>query len=129
MRELRHDFRRFYGCRYDDVPVDEAIDLIQTLPDGSAYLAAFVPTYAWTVEEKRLADIQDYLNALMHLLSDERSTEKAERVPRPWDEWAKGMREKATDAKKRKAQRVKEKLEGTKWADVEVKPDGDDRQS
>lgn len=125
MRELRSDFRAVYHCAYDDVPTDEAIDLIQTLPDGSRYLSTLDPRHAWTLGEKRLADIQDSIQAFIQMESDKRTTEGAPKVARPWDEYVKKM---TRTAQKIKAVSIRNRLEKTKWVDVEV-DNGEHRQS
>ena len=67
LRELRHDFRAYYHCRYDDVDPDEAVDLIATLPQGSLYRASLDPHLAWSDERHDLADIKDLIVMSMHL--------------------------------------------------------------
>lgn len=59
LRQLRHDFRRYYSVGYDDVSISEAIDLIYTLPAGSMYISAIDPVRSWSVEDHRSADIRD----------------------------------------------------------------------
>ncbi|WP_165247471.1 hypothetical protein [Adlercreutzia sp. ZJ141] len=61
MRELRHDFRRVYGVSYDEVPTDEAIDLVLTLPPGSLYVRVTRPQDSWPEWRHAAADIQDEL--------------------------------------------------------------------
>ena len=45
--------------RYDDVDADEAVDLIATLPRGSAYVRAVRPDLAWSEQREGIADLQD----------------------------------------------------------------------
>lgn len=124
MRELRADFRAVYHCSYDEVTIEEAIDLIGELPDGSRYLAAIDPRRAWTLSERRLADIQDRIAALTQMLSDKGTTEGAPKVSRPWDEL---VRRTAEMAERIRMATVKDRMEKTKWVDVEVE-DGEHRQ-
>lgn len=85
MRELRHDFRAVYHVAYDDVPAGEAIDLIETLPLGSAYMAATDPCAAWTDERRALADIKDAVRACLRRLSGDRSAIRFPSSERPED--------------------------------------------
>lgn len=86
MRELRHDFRTTYHVRYEDVPTAEAIDLIGTLPQGSAYVAATDPLRAWDDSRHQTADVVDALSVVAWSLGayDESVTEPP-RVTRPRD--------------------------------------------
>lgn len=111
MAELRHDFRRWYGCSYDEVGPEEAIDLIRTLPRGSLWRSAQMEFGELTDEEELAAQIQDRIYQLMQLIAT-RTTEGAPRVTRPHD-----MRE-----RKRAAERAREarrRLEETEWEEVE----------
>ncbi|MCI6547588.1 MAG: hypothetical protein MR415_02950 [Coriobacteriaceae bacterium] len=107
VRELRADFRHWYGVRYEDVAADEAMDLIYCLPSGSAYLAALNPQWAWSAEHGAIADVCDLL--LRHeRLSATGTTEGAQRVTRPGDVYE---RRNALE----KAKKAKKKMETTKW--------------
>lgn len=76
--ELRHDFRRYYGCRYDDVPNEEAVDLVRMLPDGSRYVASRWPERSWPPERHRAADLLDAVKEIAWALVYDR-----EKVPSP----------------------------------------------
>ena len=113
MRELRHDFRAYYHVRYEDVDVDEAIDLVLTLPLGSRWRARRDPDAAWTLDQYRLADLVDSVNILSWQLSQNAEDWEPPRLERPGDASRReAYREKARDAKRR--------LEETKWEEVEV---------
>lgn len=84
--ELRHDFRRYYGCSYDDVPEDEAVDLIEMLPDGSRYVAARYPLRVWGDERNMNADILDAIKELTwFFFYDRAKAPSPPRVIRPRD--------------------------------------------
>ncbi len=86
MRELRHDFRAVYHVAYDDVPTDEAIDLIETLPDGSLYVAATFPERAWSEERQLATDVCDTLWWLIWATAmDHEKAAEPPRTPRPED--------------------------------------------
>lgn len=112
LAELRHDFRREYGTRYDDVPTDEAIDLVRTLGPWTAYASAVAGYRGWEPVEHRLADLTDSVLRLTHMLSDARTTEGAPTVPRP------GSGKRAAEAKKRAA-RAREYIENQEWEAVD----------
>lgn len=97
---MRHDFRIIYGCSYDEVDIEEAIDLIKTLPDGSFYIARMQPERSWTQEQHLVADIRD---TLWHIAYAQIGIEDYPRVLRPADIQAN------IEARK-KAQSVKEIL-------------------
>lgn len=113
MRELRHDFRRFYHVRYEDVDVDEAVDLVLTLPLGSRWRALKDPDAGWTVEQHRLAELVDNTNLLVWQLSPNSSEWEPPRVSRPGDAARRA-------AHKEKARNARKKLEETEWEEVEV---------
>lgn len=110
LRELRHDFRAYYHCRYDDVDPDEAVDLIATLPQGSLYRASLDPHLAWSDERHDLADIKDLIVMSMHL-SATGSTEGSRMVVRP------GTLE-DTERARMLARQARERIEQTEWRDV-----------
>lgn len=112
MRELRHDFRAFYGCRYDDCDPAEAIDLIATLPNGSLFLAALNPRQAWSDELNAMYDLFDSLWKFIWMKSEKGTTEGAPQAERPWY---------AAERSKRRARAhgVRERLENTRWEDVD----------
>lgn len=83
MRELRHDFRRVYGCRYDDVDPEEAVDLILTLPRGAMWRASQLEYGEWDDAKDSAADIVDAISRLISLLSSAGTTEGAQLVVRP----------------------------------------------
>lgn len=112
VRELRHDFRTIYHVSYDEVPVEEACDLISTLPDGSAYLAAINPKRSWSVEENQLAAIHDAIWAFLWMRSDAGTTKGAPRMQRPWDSWE---QEQAVE----RSRETRRRLEDVTWKDVE----------
>ena len=113
MRELRHDFRTFYHVRYEDVEVDEAIDLVLTLPLGSKWRAKRDPDAEWTIDQYRLADLVDSLNVLIWQLSSNSSEWEPQRIERPGDAARRA-------AYKAKARAARKKLEETTWEEVEI---------
>lgn len=111
MRELRHDFRAIYSVAYDDVPTDEAIDLVLTLPWGSAYLRAQNPVYAWNQDQYQMANVMDALSVINWRLMGCPSRYKPEPVERPGD---KAMRLAAA----KKAKDAARRIESTRWEAV-----------
>ena len=73
-----------YGVRYEDVGVDEAIDLIETLPRGSLWRSASSPFGEWTDERERAAEIVDHIERMIALYATG-TTEGSLRVTRPSD--------------------------------------------
>lgn len=112
MAELRQDFRRYYGCRYDDVAVDEAIDLIRGLPDGSAWVARTFPLREWSEEHHRDADLLDAVEFLVwYIAMDKQKVPSPTRVVRPGDAIARRLE----DERKR---RVKSSVESDSWEEM-----------
>ena len=112
LRELRHDFRHYYGCRYDDVPTDEAIDLIRSLPDGSRWVARTDPLRAWSAERHREADLLDAVSVLVWRFAlDKETVPEPPKVVRPRDMAAR-MREAANN------RRVRQELESGGWEEM-----------
>ncbi len=111
VRELRHDFRHWYHVSYDEVPLDEALDLARMLPDGSAYKSALDPHRAWTNEEHLLADICDQVSRMIQIYAT-RTTENAHLHGRPGDREAQ-----VQDIKR--ARDVRRKIKQTKWREVD----------
>ena len=96
--------------RYEDVAVDEAIDLICTLPRGSHYKAKKHPELAWSEEHEAIADVGDFVVDVMCALRGVDSTQRPH-MTRPRDIVA---RQKALQ----KRQRIKDKLNSTHWEEV-----------
>ena len=72
--------------RYEDVGNAEAIDLIQTLPQGSLYVAATDPLRAWSAERHGVADVVDALSVVAWALGAyDPSVTEPPRVTRPRD--------------------------------------------
>ena len=84
MRNLRHDFRRCYGCSFDEVPPDECADLMDTLPDGSLYVASHDPARSWSEQRHLAADIRDtileYVVRPKHMVAQEKAAKQAARA-------------------------------------------------
>ena len=96
---------------YDDVPTDEAIDLIATLPDGSLFAAALSPYRAWSDETEQRAQIVDEIERMLTLYATG-TTEGAQRVTRPW----------MVEERKRVRERTKravDRLNSNRWKDVD----------
>lgn len=108
LRELRHDFRRYYHVAYEDVPADEAIDLVLSLPNGARLVARMDPARSWPDWRDALADVQDTMLAAIFAT---RGIADAPTVPRPRTAIAtKNARLKAHEAKRRIAE--------TEWEEV-----------
>lgn len=110
MRELRHDFRRYYGVSYDDVPTEEAVDLIETLPAGSLYVMATDPARSWSELREASADVQDALTQSAFAVRGI-DPNLAPRVTRPRDVMA---RIEAASAARETSRRIRE----TKWEEA-----------
>ena len=72
-----------YGCAYDEVPADEALDLVLTLPPGSLYVRSRHPEHAWPEWRHAVADLQDDLWAIAFAQAGVQS--ESPRTPRPAD--------------------------------------------
>lgn len=96
--------------RYDDVDADEAVDLIATLPRGSAYVRAVRPDLAWSEQREGIADLQDTVWQVAYALRGVAGD--PHRVTRPADVVAR--REASA-----KAGSVRQAIEGGEWAPME----------
>lgn len=105
---LRHDFRRFYGCSYDELETEEAIDLIITLPSNSRWRAARSTHDLWTSEQYRHADVMDMLNVINWRLAGCPSDYQPTPIERPLDKII-------NEHKRVSAKRAKEIIENTTW--------------
>lgn len=83
--------------------VEEALDLIRTLPRGSMYVSKLYPQFSWSKEREAIADLQD---TLLRFLYGEGA-----RVIRPGDIAA----QKQAAAK---AKQTKKRIEETQWVAV-----------
>ncbi len=55
------------------MPADEAVDLIEGLPDGSHYVARRYPLRAWPQERHRNADVLDAIKELTWFFAYDRA--------------------------------------------------------
>lgn len=108
IRELHHDFRFYYHVSYEDVPTEEAIDLIRSLGPGSRYAGAINPSLKWTLELYQMANIVDYLAVINWRLMRCPEEYTPEPIERPGD------RER-TEKAKAAAKRTRQIIEHTKW--------------
>lgn len=111
---LRHDFRRYYGCCYDEVPADEAADLVAMLPSGSAYVASRWPERGWSREQEDMATLIDELWQMALYVrgaSLEDAVKAAPKVERPETRVA-------TQRAKERAREVKARIESTRWEEA-----------
>lgn len=97
--------------RYEDVAIDEAIDLICTLPRGSLYRARKRPELAWSEEHEAIADVGDFVVDVMCALRGIEGSARP-RMTRPRDIVA---RQKARENR----QKIKDKLNNTHWEEVD----------
>lgn len=110
MRELRHDFRRYYSCCYDEVDADEALDLIASLPNGSRFVASKDPLRSWSDERVFASDIIDAITEAACIIRGI-DLSLAPKVVRPADIYA---RSKAAQ----KASAMRERIDSTEWEEV-----------
>lgn len=110
MRELRHDFRRYYGCAYDEVEPDEALDLIATLPRGSLYRSSHIEFGELTDEDERAYDLIDEVKRFMQLYATG-STEGAVLSTRP-------QHLRARRAAAEQARAARERIEQIEWEEA-----------
>ena len=97
--------------RYEDVAIDEAIDLICTLPRGSNYISRKYPAHVWSEEHEAIADVGDFVVDAMYALRGVDSSQRPH-MTRPRDIVA---RQKARE----KRQKIKDKLNNTHWEEVD----------
>lgn len=107
---MRHDFRVYYGVRYEDVDAHEAVDLINTLPMGSLWRADNSTEAEWSDERYLFTRIQNLLEVIAH---GKYLTGDPQIVEFPLD------REMRIE-QARKAREVRERLNNTKWKEVEA---------
>lgn len=109
MPELRRDFRRYYGCSFDECPTAEALDLARGLPMGSDYMGALDPRASWSEGRYDMARVIDLLTVIATngwALEGEPA-----RVARPADIQARA------EAEARKA-RTRKALDSGAWEEV-----------
>lgn len=93
-----------YGTCYEDVGIEEAIDLINTLPRGSAYVSATRPEHSWTDEKEAMADLIDALAFML----------------RGWDKYVRRPSDVAAQHRAvERARRARAVIERTNWEEVE----------
>lgn len=112
-RELRHDFRRYYGVGIDEVPTAEAVELACMLPAGSRYVAKVCPEMAWEPWRDAIADLQDTLLAIASAQAGHQG--EPPHVMRPRDRVRQRKARAAAQAKRRE---VRERMESTTWEEV-----------
>lgn len=108
VRELRHDFRCYYHVAYEDVSTEEAIDLADTLPQGSLYRGKRRIEDSWTDQQYLMASIIDALDVLACGMRWER---EPIRMMRPAD-----MSHQQHALKK--ARKTRQKIEQMQWEEV-----------
>lgn len=98
--------------RYEDVPTDEAIDLIHMLPDGSRWVARRFPLREWDAQRHRFADVLDAIKELTWALAyDREKVPDPPTVTRPRDVLARAV-------ERERARSVRERLEQTGWEEL-----------
>lgn len=115
--ELRCDFRRYYGCSFDEVEVGECLDLVDGLPDGSLYVRAVYPARAWSERRVLATEIRQTLLDVFeagHGVPEDKRT----RIPRPWDELVREANEKRLERELEQAEKAREYIENQKWEAV-----------
>ena len=93
------------------MPTDEAIDLVLSLPPGSAYRAALDPDDAWDEARYQMASVLDLLLVINWRLMGQPERYRPDPVPRPGD--AKRRAEAA-----RKAASARKKIESIEWEEA-----------
>lgn len=89
---------------------DEALDLIATLPDGSAYVRSMWPARAWSESRVMTADLVDTLWSIAFARAG-LNYEDAPRVTRPSDALAR-------IAAAERSKRTRDVIENTEWEEV-----------
>lgn len=117
LSQLRCDFRRVYGCSFDEVPVDECLDLVHGLPDGSLYVSSVAPSRAWTETRQLACDVMDMMSDIWQARCgvDEH---RRKRLPRPWDADAAKAKAGYMQRQMDEAEKAREVIENTKWEAV-----------
>lgn len=112
--QLRCDFRRYYGCSFDEVDVGECLDLVDGLPDGSMYVRAVCPSRAWTESRVLAIDLmQEIRNDIEAMLGV--PAEKRTHFNRPWDELLKAAQEEQAKAEVKQAEEARKYIQNQKW--------------
>lgn len=97
--------------RYEDVPTDEAVDLIESLPDGSLWAAATDPLRSWALERHLAANVVDALGIIAYRIGAFDGAAEPPRVTRPRDVAARA-------AEAERARRVRAQVESDGWEEI-----------
>lgn len=97
--------------RYEDVPTDEAVDLIESLPDGSLWAAATDPLRSWALERHLAANVVDAIALIAYRIGAFDGASEPPRVTRPRDVAAR-----RADAER--ARIVRSRLESGGWEEM-----------
>lgn len=95
----------------------ECLDLVDGLPNGSAYVSAMWPERSWS-EGRELATAieQRFMDCFEASFGIE--AEKRTHIPRPWDALLEKAREELAKAEAEQAERAREYIENQKWEAV-----------
>lgn len=97
--------------------MDECIDLVRGLPDGSLYVSAAAPSRAWTEARQLAVDVMDMMGDIWQARC---GVDKArrERLPRPWDADVAAAKAAALGRQMEEAEKAREVILNTKWEAV-----------
>lgn len=97
--------------------MDECLDLVRGLPDGSLYVSAVAPSRSWTEPRQLAYDVMDMMSDIWQARCgvDEN---RRERLPRPWDADVAKARADYMQRQMDEAEKAREVIENTKWEAV-----------
>ena len=104
--------------RYEDVDADEAVDLIDTLPQGSLWRTRLFPQDKWDDLTYIVAKIADYADIMARGMRIKDTTPTP--VERPLEAKMRMDAPRATEAAKAKAREVSRRLREGKWKEVDA---------
>lgn len=97
--------------------MDECLDLVRGLPDGSAYVSAVAPSRSWTERRQLATDVMDLIMDVWQARCGVDSHART-RLPRPWDAQLAKERARKAKAEYEQAEAARETIENTKWEAV-----------
>lgn len=89
---------------YDEVGVEESIDLIKMLPDGSKFISKHFPERSWSQLQNLFADVEDTLIRLLTHNSENHVIRPPEQV--------------AMNKARIKVKKARSQIESNEWEEV-----------
>lgn len=97
--------------------IDECLDLVSGLPDGSMFVSASAPSRSWSERRQLANDIMDTMSDIWQARCGVEPHER-QRRPRPWDEELAKARDAAARAEYERAEAARNYIGNTKWESI-----------